>query len=124
MQSRSDEENWFELLSVDASQQDKINAECQVPPQSPWFSGHFPGDPILPGVALLSLVNELLEHYNQIHNTNLIMSSLKRIKFKKPVRAGNSLHLDLNIVKKESGINIRFNIVESGNDVCSGIVIS
>lgn len=31
----------------------RIEADCQVPDQSPVFEGHFPGYPILPGVLMI-----------------------------------------------------------------------
>jgi 3-hydroxymyristoyl/3-hydroxydecanoyl-(acyl carrier protein) dehydratase len=37
-----------------------MNAIFDVPAAGAWFEGHFPGRPILPGVAALALVNEAL----------------------------------------------------------------
>lgn len=39
-----------------------MNATIAVPPDGPYFAGHFPGRPILPGVALLALIVAALAH--------------------------------------------------------------
>ncbi len=37
-----------------------MNATLEIPPGGPWFEGHFPGRPILPGVAELALALDAL----------------------------------------------------------------
>jgi 3-hydroxymyristoyl/3-hydroxydecanoyl-(acyl carrier protein) dehydratase len=37
-----------------------VQAEFEIPPDSPLFEGHFPGKPILPGIAHLALVQRAL----------------------------------------------------------------
>ncbi len=41
--------------------QGEIHVVWKVSPDLPYFEGHFPGNPVLPGVALLDLVQELLK---------------------------------------------------------------
>ena len=39
---------------------DRITASACVPADSVWYAGHFPGNPILPGIAILALVEEAI----------------------------------------------------------------
>jgi len=49
----------FQLLRLDASGA-RAAAELEVPGDSPLFTGHFPGQPVLPGIAHLALVQHVL----------------------------------------------------------------
>lgn len=53
------------------------------------FPGHFPGDPLVPGAALLSWVEESLE------TQGWTLIALGRTRFLAPVRPGEELQLQL-----------------------------
>jgi 3-hydroxyacyl-[acyl-carrier-protein] dehydratase len=38
-----------------------INAEIQLNPEHAIFSGHFPGQPVVPGVCMIQLIKEILQ---------------------------------------------------------------
>src|SRR5580698_10671849 len=52
-----------ELFTFSAPQADGnlIKTTIQLNPAHPIFEGHFPGQPILPGVCMLQMVKEVLE---------------------------------------------------------------
>lgn len=52
-----------ELFTFTAPQADGnlIKTNIQLNPSHPIFEGHFPGQPILPGVCMLQMVKEVLE---------------------------------------------------------------
>lgn len=55
-----------------------------IPPTHPAFAGHFPGQPMLPGVVLLDLIQaeaDLAAH-------GLILTGIAQVKFLRPVRPG------------------------------------
>jgi len=54
------------------------------------FAGHFPGNPILPGVVLLDAALHELEHACGLDLTACRLASTK---FLSPVRPGDALHL-------------------------------
>jgi len=54
------ENQWSLLKEVKAINNNHIEALADVPVDSPWFSGHFPGEPILPGIALVHLVKQAI----------------------------------------------------------------
>ena len=72
------------LASITKTQKSGNVLECQVAfeTDSPFFDGHFPNDPIVPGVAQLhtvvSLCSELVGH-------PVTLTGIRRMKFSRPV---------------------------------------
>lgn len=64
------------------------------------FKGHFPGNPIMPGVCMMQIIKELTE---QITNTTLVMQSLSNVKFMALINpfVTPELRLELNITTTE-----------------------
>ena len=55
-----------------------IMAEIELDPGHPLFEGHFPGNPILPGVCTVQIIRELLE---QSINQSIRMTKAGNIKY-------------------------------------------
>lgn len=70
---------------------DMLRQPVAVPRDHPAFAGHFPGQPLLPGVTLLGEVLELLlrESPDLLAGTPRVSA----VKFLAPVRPGASLEL-------------------------------
>ncbi|WP_338577566.1 hydroxymyristoyl-ACP dehydratase [Erwinia sp. E_sp_W01_1] len=65
----------------------------RVEPDLFWFRGHFPGQPILPGVAQTDWVM----HYGvELLAPGKHFSAIENIKFQQPILPGNTLRLTLN----------------------------
>jgi 3-hydroxyacyl-[acyl-carrier-protein] dehydratase len=47
------------------AQGDVVKANVTIDPTHPIFEGHFPGQPVLPGVCTTQMVKELLENHIQ-----------------------------------------------------------
>lgn len=60
-----------------------------IPPSSSLFEGHFPGHPILPGIAHLALVERALRDF--AGGTGL--SAVRALKLRRPVAPGDALDL-------------------------------
>ena len=90
-------------------------ARLTVDAASPWFSGHFPDDPILPGVAQLKMVVDLLaaSGCGRPH-----LTALSRVKFRRLVRPGEVL--DISVTPGETEGRCSFAITCGDDDVCSG----
>ena len=82
-----------------------------------WFSGHFPGNPILPGVAQLKLVVDLI---SRCAPNTLQVTGLSRVKFRKIITPGELLDIRVNCVKTDE--QYTFQITSGSDDVCSGKV--
>ena len=53
-------EPWYSLLNIEVSE-NSISAKVVVSADSPWFSGHFPGE-LTPGIAELSMIFDIIKN--------------------------------------------------------------
>ena len=67
-----------------------IEKNFLIDPLHPSLSGHFPGNPIVPGVVLLG---EVLESIRQSFGHPFIVSKVPVVKFHSPLRPNELVHL-------------------------------
>ena len=60
-------------------------AEIELDPNHPLFDGHFPGNPILPGVCTVQIIRELIEHSIQKSLRMTKAGNIKYLGFVNPV---------------------------------------
>jgi len=109
---------WYSLKNVRQSDSNEISADIQVLPDSPWFCGHFPGEPILPGIAQLGIVFDAIK---QSCNQNLKVSSINRVRFKQIIRPNDRLRIIATPLIGETG-SYSFRIMVEHEMVCSGVM--
>ena len=76
----------------------------------PSLPGHFPGQPLVPGVLLLEQVVAAIERVWQAR-----VRGLPQVKFRRPLLPGHSAELVL-----ERGARVQFRIHENGEVLASG----
>ncbi len=109
---------WYSYISANLDHDNAIVAQVTTDKQSPWFSGHFPGDPILPGIAQINMVIETIA---KVLQKDLSLLSLTRIKFKKIIRPGDILDIHAAAEKKENQYSFRITSQEKA--VCLGRLV-
>jgi UDP-3-O-[3-hydroxymyristoyl] N-acetylglucosamine deacetylase/3-hydroxyacyl-[acyl-carrier-protein] dehydratase len=75
----------------------------------PFFPGHFPGNPIMPGVLILEAMAQtggvfLLGSIPNPENHLVYFMQINNAKFRKPVVPGDQLVMELNLVQKKSKV--------------------
>lgn len=70
------------------------------------FTGHFPGRPVLPGVCMLQISQELLE---KATGTRLLMHRTGQVKFLQPVDPEKTPELQISIRATDSLDNVQVN---------------
>jgi len=90
----------------------RVHSECfRIPSMHPALRGHFPGNPMVPGVVLLERVAQALERI-----WGLRLSALSQVKFLCPLRPDCPARLQLEL----NGAAAQFSIDQAGATVASG----
>lgn len=85
--------------------QDFLKVDIYLDPKLACFRGHFPAQPLLPGIMQIQFV---LEYACKLLGKKLHIASIPQLKFIHPVLPGQTLRLDLRILKKENGFTAKF----------------
>ena len=103
-----------------SSTPDRINASASVPADSVWYAGHFPGYPILPGIAILALVEEAIVAMEQKENRRVEITGIGRVRFRLPVKPDDLMTLKIERDKKQDRLNYGFSVCLDDEVACSG----
>ena len=109
---------WYRLIDIQSKAESGIRAVIQVPGDSPWFDGHFPGEPVLPGVAQISMVFDVIQKASECERG---VSRINRVRFKRIVRPDDLLTVVAVPLEKEADA-YSFLIKILGDLVCSGVM--
>ena len=72
----------------------------------PFFQGHFPGQPVMPGVLSLEIMAQagsflMLSQVEDPLSTNMFFSAVEKTKFRKPIVPGDQLMVHMILAKKK-----------------------
>jgi len=91
----------------------------QIPQDHPSYAGHFPGQPVVPGVMLLDLVLQAAEQWPQGLGVDVPPFEIPVCKFLQPVLPGALLTLTLSDGARAGTLNFRLQqdsqVVASGS---------
>ena len=75
-----------------------------------YFKGHFPGNPIMPGVLMVEALAQTgavaILSMEENKGRNALFGGINNLKFKKQVVPGDRLKLEVKIIKKKGPIGI------------------
>lgn len=108
---------WYSLIEILKTEKGEMAARVTTDSSSPWFSGHFPDNPILPGIAQLKMVADLIALSRE---DDVLLQGLSRVKFRKIVRPGELL--DIHAARGNIENQYTFRISGSNEDICSGMM--
>ncbi|MEO8038818.1 MAG: hypothetical protein ABI794_08600 [Betaproteobacteria bacterium] len=91
-----------------------MNIECELDVPDTWFEGHFPGNPILPGVAQLALAVDALSRES---DAGLALTGIPFVRLRQLVRPGDRLRL---VAEPRSSATWRIAITSAGKTVTNG----
>lgn len=90
--------------------------------ESEWyFKGHFPGNPIMPGVLITEALAQTgavaILSLEENKGKNALFGGIDKMKFKKMVTPGDRLKLEVRIIKKKGPIGVGEGIATVNGDV-------
>ena len=75
-----------------------------------YFKGHFPGNPIMPGVLITESLAQTgavaILSLEENKNKNALFGGIDKMKFKKQVTPGDKLKLEVKIIKRKGPIGV------------------
>jgi len=83
---------------------EKIVGLKNVTINEPFFQGHFPGHPVMPGVLIVEAMAQtggllLMEKITDRDKKVVYFMSLDNVKFRRPVKPGDQLRFELDVVQ-------------------------
>ncbi len=75
-----------------------IEKQLLIAPSHPSLAGHFPGNPIVPGVVILG---EILESIGQSLGERLMVIQVPVVKFHSPLRPNETVDLTFDLLPKQ-----------------------
>lgn len=73
----------------------------------PFFQGHFPGQPIMPGVLIIEAMAQLagvMAFCSGVEGKSVFFMSIEKAKFRRPVVPGDQIRLEINILHQRGNV--------------------
>jgi len=98
-------EGLYSVVSFEKEEQ-TVNAKIKLNPNHEVFKGHFPGNPVMPGVCMIQMIKELTE---QATGKTLFLSVASNIKFMAIINPeiNDIVQLDIAISEVENQIKVK-----------------
>ena len=71
-----------------------------------YFKGHFPGNPIMPGVLITESLAQTILSMDENKGKNALFGGIDKMKFKRKVVPGDRLKLEVKIIKRKGPIGV------------------
>jgi beta-hydroxyacyl-ACP dehydratase FabZ len=102
----------YPLLLVDRIEEleaDRIVGIKNVTASEPFFAGHFPDYPVMPGVLIVEAMAQVagvlvLKHIEDRKNKLVLLAGVDGAKFRKPVRPGDQLRMEMRILRQKTAM--------------------
>lgn len=109
---------WYKLSDIRRCDGVMV-ADVRVPEESPWFDGHFPGHPVLPGIAQLGMVADLIQ---EALGFPARVVEVGRVRFKQMILPGDQLQVSAEPRPGRDGA-YAFRLTRQETVVCSGTML-
>jgi 3-hydroxyacyl-[acyl-carrier-protein] dehydratase len=102
----------FPMLLVDRIlelEPDRIVGIKNVTVNEPFFSGHFPDFPVMPGVLIVEAMAQVagvlvLRAIPDRANKLVFLAGIDNAKFRRPVLPGDQLRIEMKVIKKKASV--------------------
>src|SRR5580704_31849 len=102
----------YPMLLVDSIlelEEERIVGIKNVTANEPFFVGHFPDFPVMPGVLVVEAMAQVagvlvLKSVPDRQNKLVLLASIEQAKFRRPVRPGDQLRIEMKVTKRKASI--------------------
>jgi 3-hydroxyacyl-[acyl-carrier-protein] dehydratase len=102
----------YPMLLVDAIlelEDERIVGIKNVTANEPFFGGHFPDFPVMPGVLVVEAMAQVagvlvLKSVPDRKNKLVLLASIEQAKFRRPVRPGDQLRIEMKVTKRKTSV--------------------
>ena len=107
---------WYEMKRRTVDEGVELVADVTVPEESPWFDGHFPDRAVVPGIAQLEMVFDLIQRHA---GRPLRLVEVNRVRFKRMI--GPDDHLSVVAIPRQAdGTVYTFRLEKAAGLVATG----
>ena len=93
------EDNFYKIHSIEAAE-NNYKIEVELLPNHPIYEGHFPGQPVVPGVCTLTIIRECI---GKILSKPVSFATIKECKYVSALIPEEGLKIMLNLTLSEDG---------------------
>ena len=116
----SEPKTWYLLSDLGMAPDGTLKARVRIPDSSVWFSGHFPSRPLLPGIAHLAMVMDVLR---KARGSQLTIIEVKRLRFRQAVGPNDELWVTVHTTQSAPGhTTYTFQTTRDTQTACTGLV--
>ncbi|MBZ0156819.1 MAG: 3-hydroxyacyl-ACP dehydratase FabZ [Alphaproteobacteria bacterium] len=83
-----------------------VGIKC-VTMNEPFFQGHFPGNPVMPGVLTVEAMAQvagILAFKSGAQGKTVYFMSIEKVKFRRPVLPGDQLRMEVKVIHKRGNV--------------------
>lgn len=121
----------YPMLLVDRIEElepDRIVGIKNVTVNEPFFVGHFPDFPVMPGVMIIESMAQVagvlvLSTIPDRHTKLVLLASVDEAKFRKPVRPGDQLIIEMKLSKRKATIAKMFGTAKVNGEIVAEAVM-
>ena len=94
---------------IEELEQDRIVGLKNVTINEPFFNGHFPEYPVMPGVLIIEAMAQVagvlvLNSIPDRKTKQVLLAAVEQAKFRKPVRPGDQLRIEMKVSKRKATV--------------------
>ncbi|MDR6921697.1 3-hydroxyacyl-ACP dehydratase [Chryseobacterium sp. 2987] len=114
--------DFYTLESYEKGENGSFTAHISLQKEHDIFKGHFPGNPVTPGVCMMQIVKELAEKFT---GSELFLKTASNVKFMAIINPFETpdLKLQLDITEDETDVKVK-NITSFGETIALKMTVS